>query len=439
MKLKALIIIPLVFAAISYAGIKGYIYYKIKSELGHAIQQALPVLQIDYGDISSDLNGMVSINRISLTPTGTYDEIRIRQLVISGDGPGFLFDLAHGFKQDQPPAQLEIRFDQLESPVSSAFLTGLTTRLGQKQPVAWNTKSNVCSLAGILKGSGLKELGFPGITINGSMGYNYDQQGGVAQIKFNYELAGVETSRIGLELNGLTAAGIMGLGSPPAISKLNLQRTMEPGYIKQMITMCSGKTATNPDRFIDSLVTRSDQHYLNTMGFIPGSGLKQMFKQLLAKPGILQIQAEPSSNIDQATLSAYRASDLVHLLGLSVSHNNQQVTDLSFQTQIKPSASRTPLRTGPLDSSPARATHQKPTPRSRPKLRYIETDIAKLSDYLHYRVRIYTLDNDKPKQGVLISIRNQTINVEQVLYSGKMTAHLHTGRIARIEVLRREQ
>jgi len=103
----------------------------------------------------------------------------------------------------------------------------------------------------------------------------------------------------------------MGLGKPPGVSRLNLQRTMEPGYIKQMITMCSGKTATSPDRFIDSLVTKSDQHYLNTLGFIPGPGLKQMFKQLLTKPGTLQIQAEPSTNIDQATLSAYRASDLL--------------------------------------------------------------------------------------------------------------------------------
>jgi len=167
-KLKALIITPLVAAAISYAGIKGYIYYKVKSELDQAIQQASPVLQIDYGDISSDLNGMISVSRISLTPTGTYDEISIRQLAISGDGPGFLFDLAHGFKQDQPPAQLEIRFDQLESPVSSVFLTSLATRLGQKQPGVWNTTGNVCSLTGILKGSGMKELGFPGITINGT-------------------------------------------------------------------------------------------------------------------------------------------------------------------------------------------------------------------------------------------------------------------------------
>jgi len=84
-------------------------------------------------------------------------------------------------------------------------------------------------------------------------------------------------------------------------------------------------------------------------------------------------------------------------------------------------------------------TKTTPAPRTRLRLRYIETNTADLENYLLYRVRIYTLDNDRPKQGVLISIKNQTINVEELLHSGKMTVHLHHSRISRVEVLRREQ
>ncbi|MCP4341660.1 MAG: hypothetical protein GY799_22960 [Desulfobulbaceae bacterium] len=440
MKIRTLIGIPIVIAALAYVGVKGYIYYKVKTDLDNMIRTAAPFLQIQYGGIGSDLNGSISIDRVLLTPTGSYDEISIRQLEISGNGPKFLFELAQGFKQSEPPAQMSIAVHQLESPVTSSFLSSIGARLGASTTTPWKDKADACSLAGILQASGLKELGFPGFTINGGMGYNYDQDAGVVQFNVDYDLSGVESSYLNLRLSGLTAAGIMGIGKMPAFEQLRLVRNIEPGYMKQIVTLCAGNAAQSPDQFIEALVSRPAKHYLTTLGFIPGPGLIDLFKQLVTNAGELEIQANPSAGIDPSKLPAYRTSDLVDLLGITVRYNNKPVTDLSFSTQLKKPAHGATPAPGNNQTSPTIVEKPavKPVTRSRPKLRYIETDIADLADHLLYRVRIYTLDNDRPKRGVLISIKNQTVNVEQVLYSGKMTVHLHTSRIDRIEVLKRE-
>ncbi len=443
MKIRMLISIPIVVAALAYVGAKGYIHYKVKTDLDKMIQMAAPFLQIQYSGIGSDLNGRIFIDRVLLTPTGSYDEISIQQLEISGNGPRFLFELAQGFKQDKPPAQMAVTVHQLESAISSSFLSNIGARLGANATPIWKHKVDSCSLAGILTASGLKDLGFPGLTINGGVGYNYDQETGEVRLAIDYELSGVESSSLNFSLSGLTVAGVIGVGRMPAFEQLHLVRNIEPGYTKQMVTLCAGNSGQSPDQFIDALVSQPAKHYLKTLGFVPGPGLTDLFKQLVTNAGELKITANPSSGIDPSKLSAYRTSDLVDLLGITVSHNNKPVTDLSFSTQSKgqphranPASREKQARPEVMDE--AEITRLKPAPKSRPKLRYIETDASNLADYLLHRVRIYTLDNDRPKQGVLVSIKNHTINVEQMLYSGKMTVHLHTSRIGKIEVLRRE-
>jgi len=443
-KIKTLISIPLIVTALAYVGLKGYIYYKVKTELDKMIQTASPFLQIEYSGISSDLNGVLSIDRVLLTPTGSYDEISIQRLKISGDGPKFLFDLVQSFNKNSPPEKMSIAIQRLESPISSSFLSSIGASFSSTGKSLWKDQTDSCSLAGILNASGLKELGFPGLTIDGDIGYNYDKESREVAFKVNYALAGVESSSLSLKASGLTAAGVMGLGNPPELEQARLIRDIEPGYMKQMVTMCAANAQQTPDQFIDTVVSRPAKHYLKTLGFIPGPGLSAMFKQLVSKAGNLEIQATPSSNINPASLSAYKPSDLVDLLGITVSYNNVPVKDLSFTTRMQ---KQTRSTQSAAETIPPQAqveqqgttTKITPAPRKRPRLRYLETDISELENYLLYRARIYTLDNDKPKQGVLVSIKNQTINVEELLHSGKITVHLHRSRISRVEVLRREK
>lgn len=442
MKIKALITIPLLLIVVAYAAAKGYVHYKVTESLDKVIQIMSPFIQIEYGGVGSSLNGSISLDKILVTATGSYDEIRIRRIVISGDGPQFLLDLAQGFDRGKPPEQMQITVQQLESPVSSTFLTSLKNNFDSDKSESRKKRIDPCSLAGILRAEGLKELGYPSLSINGRAGYIYDSTTGETQFDLIYELAGVESSSISMKMNGLSAAAITGEGIMPVFNEVHLVHMIQPGYMKQIVTMCSANTAQTPDKFIDKLFSQPDKYYLDTLGFIPGPGLTTVLRQLIQNAGELDIWAIPPAGIDPSTLSAYRTEDLVDLLGVTVSYNNKLVTDLSFSLESdkhEPKAKvASPIKVTPLDNP---AIVSRPITKFTPpksKLRYIVTDMSDLPKYINHRVRIYTIDNNIPKQGLLVSIRHNTLNVEHLLYNGKFTAHLHKSRIAKLEVLRRE-
>ncbi len=439
MKLKTILLVPLLIVALAYVGAKGYIYYKTKDGLDKMIRMASPIVQIDYSDIGSELSGAILIDNVRITPTGTYDEITIQQLRLSGNGFNFLLDLARGFKSKEIPAQMTISFHKLQSPVSSSFISNLVSSFGK---TSTKNKIKSCSIPGILNAVGLKELGVPAISINGSMGYMYDKEASQAEYNLRYDLLGVESSLFDLRMSQLSAQGMMGLGKLPIVDDIHIVRQFDQEYMKQIVNYCATEASLSSAAFIDDLFTQSDDYYLRTLGFIPGPGLSELFKQLISNAGTVEIRANPSSELSQALLKAYRPEDLIDLFGVTASYNGTPVTDLSFSMQSSMSQKqKSAERTARVEPPVQPASLDKPTkPKQiiRPKLRYLDTKISDLKEYINYKVRAYTLNNSIPKEGILVSISNNTINIEHLVFSGKMTSHLHIDRIEHIDVLRIE-
>ncbi len=439
MKLKTLITVPLIIVALVYAGAKGYIYYKVKTGLDKMIALAAPVVQIDYSGIGSELTGSIQIENVRITPTGTYNQLTIQQIEIAGDGYKFLFALARGFDNREIPAQMTISFTKLEMPTTSPFLSNLTSYIAKDG----NKKRLVaCTIPGILNAVGLKELDTDSISITGSMGYVFDQDAEQAEYHLRYDLAGVESSSLEMRLSQLSAAGMMGLGQLPIIEELRMVRQFNNKYMQQMIKHCATTANLSTRAFIDDLFTQSDDYYLKTLGFIPGPGLSELFRQLITNAGTVEIRATPSSEISPGILNAYRPEDLVDLFGVTASYNDNPITDLSFSVQ--PSSPRQKAEPPANASREEISTPVAPavkTIRKKPKSRflYLDTDVSDLSNYINYRIRVYTLNNNLPKRGILVSINNNTLNIEQLIFNGKMTSHVNLGDIDKVEVLRREE
>lgn len=441
MKLKTLLITPLIIVGLAYIGIKGVIYYKTKSGLDKMIQLASPFVQIDYSGIGSELSGSIIIDKLRITPTGTYDEVSIQQLKISGKNYKFLLDLMLGRRSNEILPQMRLSFQNLEGPVSSSYLSNLTARLGKD---SGHARIETCSIPGILASVGLKDLGHTTITMNGNIGYAYDRETNQASFSVRYDLAGVESSLLELRLSQFSPAEISQLGKPPVIDEMRFVRQFEPEYMQQIIKHCASNVDLTPDAFIEDLFTQSDDYYLKTMGFIPGPGLSDLFKQLITKAGTVEVRATPASEIHPAILNAYRPEDLIDLFGVTARYNDVPITDLSFsmQSSMPKRKPKSPEVTGkPATPTPIvePAQTKMPKPKAKPRLLYLDTDIADLKDYLNYKVRIYTHNNDIPKQGVLVYIDKRIANVEQLLFHGKMTSHLLLDRIERVEVLRRDE
>ncbi len=439
MKLKTLLIVPLSIVCLAYIGAKGYIYYKTKSGLDKLIRTAAPVVQIDYSDIGSDLSGVIYINNVRITPTGAYDELTIDQLSVSGNGLKFLLDMMRGFDSNEPPPQITIAFKKLESPVSSSFLSNFTSSFKTDEA---KRKIKACSIPGILNAVGLNELNLSTITVNGKLGYIFDKEANQAEFNLKYDLVGIESTLLDIRVSQLSSQGLMGIGKLPIVEQFHMVRQFKEEYIKQIVNHCATEASLATTSFIDDLFTQSDDYYLKTLGFVPGPGLSDLFRQLITNAGTVEITATPSSEISPALLKAYRPEDLTDLFGVTASYNGAPIQDLSFsmQSSAPKSNSITTERTvNTTKPTTVTAMDKIIQPKPKQRLRYLDTDISELQNYMYYKIRAYTLNNDKPKQGMLISITNNTVNIEHLVFSGKITSHIHIDRIDRIEVLRREK
>ena len=426
---------------LAYIGAKGFIYFKAKTALDKIVRLASPVVQIDYTDIGSKLSGTIYIDSMRLTPTGTYDEVTIDKLSITGNGFKFLLDLSLGVKSNEPPPQMRIAFDNLQIPVSSLFLSNISSPFKTKTE---KLEIETCSIPGILNASGLREIDISSITVNGSFGYIYDKAASQAELNLKYDLVGIESTLLNIRLNQLSSSAIVGIGKLPVVEKFHLIRKYKPEYMKNIIEHCATNSSLATSTFVDDLFTQSDNYYLDTLGFVPGPGLSKLFKQLVSNAGTVEIMATPSSEISPALLKAYRPEDLVDLFGVTASYNSTPITDLSFSTKSSSEKRKQQQssRTNNYVQQPT-ATTDKKTAKARTKkkvkLRFLDTEVTSLKSYLHHKVRVYTLNKSKPKRGILTSIASNKIDVEHLVFGGKMSSHIYIDTVERVEVLRKER
>ena len=74
--------VSILLGALLYAGVKGYIYFSVKSKLDDAIAMAGPFVQIEYGGISSGLDGWISVDDIDIFPAGLDDRLHLDSLSV---------------------------------------------------------------------------------------------------------------------------------------------------------------------------------------------------------------------------------------------------------------------------------------------------------------------------------------------------------------------
>lgn len=446
MKLKTLLLVPIVVIAATYGATKAYIYFSVKSELDNLVEMAAPFVDLSYGGISSDLRGKLVIEDVSLTALSGGETMQAQAVELRGKGPGFLIDLSNGFKGGEPPSTLSLSMKRMTVPVDQGFNASIgITGMG----AAANAEPEPCTLGGIFRHQGLQEMGVEELVADAQLGYNFDQAIGEAAVFFDYQLDDTETFSVSLDLAGMPDPAAMAFGMMPSLGNFNLSYQLEPGYSKRMTEHCAGQKNQTRQAFIASLFELTDGQFVRQLGFVPGPGLRTALKTLVTEGGELSLSANPSADLDPSVLALYSPEDLVDSLGLEISLNQEPLQDISVSF---PEAGSSPswmpqlsaLTQGVAGPEGQQQTEQRQSNvnraskrRTRPKLRFQVTAVSELDQYVGSQVRLYSGNTSKPKQGFLMSLNDGLASVEQSVHKGTLTAHLRLRDIRKAEVLRR--
>jgi hypothetical protein len=446
-KLKTLLIVPVVVLVAGYGAAKGYIYFSAKNELDNMIAMAAPFAQVSYGGISSDLRGKLTVTHLDILSLAGGETMQIQAVELKGPGPGFLFDLANGFKNGEPPRNLSLAMKGVSVPVDQGFsarvgANAMGGAAGSGQP------SKSCTLAGFFQRKGLQQTGVDTLVADVQLGFDLDQDIGRAELFFDYQIDDIETFSMSMELVGVQSPTVMTMGVLPRLANFDLTYQLEPVYSSRLNEYCAKQNDKEPEAFVQSLFDISDDEYARQMGFIPGKGIRSVMKKLVSRGGALNVTANPPGDINPAQLQFYTPEDIISMLGLEVSLDNRIVEDLSLAFQsdsdspswvTELSALASPGETAQpeqLSGNDRAGQGAKKQNRKKPRLSYQDTRVSDLHKYVGSRVRLYTSNATKPKKGFLVSLKAGLASVEQSVHSGTMTAHLHLNDISRAEVLR---
>ncbi|WP_435684695.1 hypothetical protein [Sedimenticola selenatireducens] len=431
MKLKRVLSITLVVGLVAYAALKGAVYYQVKTGLGRLTAMVAPFATLKYEAIESALQGSVAVTGISVMPADAPVGTRIERIELQGEGTRFLLDLLKGFDAERPPRRLQLSVSRMAMPLGGGYLQ-------QWFPASSATEPDICTLGGLLGQTQIERLGFRQRLADTRLRYDFDRRSGEMTLLMDYTLDGLAALSVEMSLNKLSP---MDAGATPVLERFSLHYRIDPDYMRRTVDYCAGEAGLDSAAFIDRLFTGGSTYYANNLGFIPGEGLRSALRRLISRPGDLLITSVPDSQFSPALLQQYKPQELVRLLGLSLSVNDQPVTDLSFSLPQGNEQLADLFGTlAPAASGENGGGETVPAPASpKPRARFMATPVARLSRYIGGDVRVYGSERDDPQQGILMSLRDRQLELEQRLYGGKMTLYIPLEKISRVEVLRWEQ
>jgi len=443
--LKILSASILLVAAV-YGGVKGYIYFNVKSELDDAIAMAGPFVQIEYGGISSGLDGRISIEDIDIFPPGVEDRLHVDSLSVQWPHMGYLFSGLQGTPGQAIPERMTLALDGMRLPTQGGLADSLRAqqKLRLAAVSAGGKAPDACSLYGTFGGEDYVAIGYDELILDASFGYELDEASQELGVHLDFRMRDMQTLAMDLKLTGASHPAAMMMGVIPRLKAYTASFRSDPEFTARAVSYCADRRDQSKAEFIRAVASEKGG------GFVPGAGMRRAIQRYLQNPAEVRISMHPAQPLDVTTLVHYRPEDMVALLGLRVQVGGEDLEDLSFDVSVPQGLGRAGPGFGLLPGSAARqapesgrqsayalarASRQKPAA-SRPQARYLATRAKDLKRYVGRDVRLFTHTRQTPRAGVLVSIKDGQAHVEQRVHSGTMTTFIPMAEIKTAEVFR---
>jgi len=437
MKLKTLFLGSIVLAGALFGGAKGYIYYRVSSELDKVISMVNPFAEIRYQGISSSFEGRIVVEDIRVYPSTSNDEIIIESAQIHGDGPKFLYQLLMGGFQNKPPEKFGLAVNGFSVPLNGDLAVSYTGMLDSVKQASGAKDPDGCGLMTGLSPNLLNSLGFYALILDTTLDVDFDQSAGRAEMQLGFDVRDVEYSQIKMSMTNVSEPGAIMIGmQKPQLSGVSVIYQTDPEFIAKSQKHCADLRGLTVDAFIESILDMDEEQLAQQLGFVPGSGLLAAMKSFIKTPKEVALSMRSPEAIDPASFAHYKPEDIPAMLNLELSVNGKPVTDLSFRMLEQTGAAGLASQLSGAASSSPRTQLTRKRKKLVPTEHYVLTPIAQLHKYLDEDVRVYVNQEGAVRKGTLMSVAKGEVVIKQRLSGGDMTARVPLQQISKVEVYR---
>ena len=314
---------------LTYAGLKGYMYFKIKNAWNTLAEQSAPFVQLQRGGITSSLSGSAGVTDVSITFVESGETVRVDRIEFLTSSMLDLMKLASASNSMESAPFLFAKKNSAKLPKFIGFnIAGIHLDLDSEylKTLDKSARENEKSTGFALAGCG--DISYIGMKEYREMGYSL--------MKFDIKtLIHLNPDKPTFTLKIDT--GIPQMFRISSDAELNIANADDPNLARATPRMVNMSLAYQDDSFqqrVNKLCLShgaSDQqsvnhgqmayfqHQMRTLGIELDQPTLAAYQKFLGKPGTLTIKSSPSSPVDFATIKFYKPSDVPALLGLSVS------------------------------------------------------------------------------------------------------------------------
>jgi hypothetical protein len=426
-----------IVCAVAYGGVKGWLWYDVKRTADRLVAQAAPFAQIQYGGIYTSLTGTVGVDNVTIRPTITRDEFRIRAVRI--EAPNLLFFVSGGSRLEAghiPPALgFEMRGVELDfSSELFRMLEDMQQMQSAGQPSAPDSQFMQFDALGCGQMSAWRlndyiRAGLGRTNTDIAMRMEHDR----SQRRLTFSLRSHEPGlfRFDADLNMSAPSDRLADVRPDEIPRGHLTYT-DAGWYQLRNAYCARLNGDTEEAY----VARNVELLGTRLGVVLPPEVQEAYRGFMLEGGTVSITMDPMAGTSSAGLEFYSPKDVIDLLSMRLAINGVEVDPVEIEwagavgeqsaviVDAPPDIPRTrePVRT-PSRPAQARATPQ-----------YRTVAVRDLANHLNRPIRVTTQDG-RVREGVLTQVDSGRIHVALQGSRGGLTFWVAHGDIRRVDVL----
>lgn len=417
--LTKLVIVLAVIAALIYGGTQAYLRYEIKKGVDEAIKQAAPVAEITYREIfvSPNLDGEVGVDGIVIKPVALNDTVKVESVRLHYPDIIALVGALSELKKREFPEQMLLSISGVKVALNGALLTSLDQAQKQARALEGDSRSlrlqNFDALGcGDISAIGIDELlhmGYQTLEFNIDMRYDYERLKNLLKTSLTFRFKDMYGIDIKAELKANPAAGvkgindslILGTGALPSLSELKITY-LDSGFNLLRNRFCAARLNSTEEFYVAQNLEALSQ----SVGAVFPEESMESYKKFLAGSGNFTFTMAPAPGADLATLGSYPLQDLIDVLNLKLSINEQQVKFSKFEWGKSYSAPTM----GGAERRQGENVVELTAPKIQQPAQYHTVAVNKLGRYVGSQAKIQTLSGTL-REGIIESTDNESVTI----------------------------
>ncbi len=323
--MKKVLLVIIVLTLLTFAALKGSLWYLTRQFVDQQILQAKPFVQISYKDIETSLTGRATVHKLKVFIPSVNDSISIDAIQLTSPDLLSLLTINRQLQKQQIPGSLNL------------FVKGIAINLNGKimqlldNPDAKPSQIEVfstlaCGNVYRIGSEALQKMGYDELLSDLILSYQYNPKKKMLSYIIQYHIRDMSNINLSGDLSGIR--NLDDLKNTAQAGKLAVE-IIDDSYIQRKNHFCANQEQLSEADYINKHILQVKE-YLHSFGIKPEEGLLNAYKKVLETSGVISFEADLSKLNGLQEINTFMPNDLIQFVHLKLYVDGKRINEISI-------------------------------------------------------------------------------------------------------------